>query len=150
MRPKPGLDIERVSFYDFFAANPFLLPPNNRAHSAFSLAGFAESNLSYQSSGQRFANARARLQFDLAVLVARGVVVASVTNKRVTYSATEVGTTIAGQLHSLYARAYSESATLVARLLDRLSDSSLRKSARQWLRAEALMIDLYETEPIRP
>src|SRR5260221_228319 len=58
------LDIERISYYVFFAAHPFLVASiDDSDRRNLALAGFDYHNLSYQSSGQRFANNRARLQF---------------------------------------------------------------------------------------
>ncbi len=70
----PAPDLERLSFYDFFSANPFLVPIEEATRIALASAGFDVTNLSYQSSSQRFANNRARLQFDLAMLLARDLV----------------------------------------------------------------------------
>jgi hypothetical protein len=65
------LDIERLGYYDFFAANPFLIVEvEDPLRRDLILAGFDSRNLSYQSSAQRFTSRRARLQHDLAMLVA--------------------------------------------------------------------------------
>src|SRR2546421_12229882 len=87
----PAPDLERLSFYDFFSANPFLVPIEAPIRAALTFAGFESANLSYQSSSQRFANNRARLQFDLAILVARGLIMPQVHGRRVTYGITEDG-----------------------------------------------------------
>lgn len=59
----PGLpsakpfDIERISFYDFFADNPFLIfGRDTPEHETLVIAGFDSRNLSYQSSAQRFSS----------------------------------------------------------------------------------------------
>src|SRR5579862_9066856 len=69
---RPGVGLERLGFYDFFAANPFLvIPPESVEERAqLHLAGFDERQLSYASTGPRFANRRRRLQHDVALLVA--------------------------------------------------------------------------------
>src|SRR5689334_7835200 len=55
------VDIERLGLYDFFAANPFLVVgEDDAARQEVSLAGFSSYDLSYQSSGHRYANRRAR------------------------------------------------------------------------------------------
>jgi hypothetical protein len=57
---KKPLDIERLGFYDFFAANPFLaVGDDEAARREVALAGFSSYDLSYQSSGHRFVNRRA-------------------------------------------------------------------------------------------
>jgi hypothetical protein len=139
-------DIERLSYYDFFAANPFLVPLSDAASATAALAGFIKANLSYQSSSQRFANNRARLQFDLACLVSRRLVQIEVSGRRITYRLTSSGTGVASRFQSLYARGYRRSAELILEEIRRLSDSALRNSAKEWLKAEALMVDLYDVE----
>ena len=142
------LDVERLGLYDFLADNPFLMfgedAPQRRT---LLLSGFNSRNLSYQSAAQRFANRRARLQHDLSLLLARDTVMARQRERRITYLPTEQGRQLAGELRSLYARAYRTSVELVARELNRLSDTALQREARRWLRADTLLIDLYDTEP---
>jgi hypothetical protein len=141
------MDIERLGFYDFFADTPFLVfgdgAPQRRT---LLLAGFSTRNLSYQSSAQRFANRRARLQHDLTLLVARNAVVVSQRDRKITYGLADIGRELASGMSSLYATGYRTSAQLVARELNRLSDGALQEAARAWLRADTLLIDLYETE----
>jgi hypothetical protein len=145
-KPAQWPDLERLSFYDFFSANPFLVPLDAPAKAALSHAGFESSNLSYQSSSQRFTNNRSRLQFDLAMLVARDLVAPQVHERRVTYGATKAGQDLAASFRSLYADAFRRSSTLIVDRLRRMSDTALRRDAKTWLRAEALMIDLYGSE----
>src|SRR5215471_8213685 len=67
------VDIERLGLYDFFAANPFLvIGEDDPMRQEVSLNGFSSYDLSYQSSGHRFASRRKRLRHDLAMLVAYG------------------------------------------------------------------------------
>lgn len=148
LRLRKPVDIERLGLYDFFAANPFLVvggeDPQRRE---VSLSGFSSYDLSYQSSGHRFANRRKRLRNDLAVLVAYGAATASVEGQRVVYSATDRGRELASSLTTLYASAYRRSAEIVVARLDRLSDKRLRNDAKNWLNDERLLIDLYDDEP---
>ncbi|HEV3166810.1 MAG TPA: ABC-three component system middle component 2 [Isosphaeraceae bacterium] len=139
-------DLERLSYYDFFSANPFLVPGDASTRAKLSHAGFETSNLSYQSSSQRFANNRARLQFDLAVLTARGLVMPEVHDRRVNYRATPQGGQLAAAFRSLYADAFRKSASLIVDHLRHLSDTALRRDAKTWLRAETFMIDLYDRD----
>lgn len=144
---KKPLDIERLGFYDFFAANPFLvLGDDEAARREVALAGFSSSDLSYQSSGHRFANRRARLRNDLAMLIAYGLAVAAVEGQRVVYRISERGKGLVDELHSLYATAYRSSAELIVGRLDRLSDKRLREDAKRWLNDERLLIDLYDID----
>lgn len=145
--PKP-MDVERISFYDFFADNPFLIfGRDTPEHEALVLAGFDSRNLSYQSSAQRFSSRRERLQHDLATLVAYGLASAATEARRVAYSLTASGAEHAGSLRSLYAQAYRSSAALVGRALNHLSDRALQEQTRAWLRADELLIDLFEPVP---
>lgn len=140
------LDVERLGYYDFFAANPFLIVENeDPLRRELVLAGFDSRNLSYQSSAQRFTSRRARLQHDLAMLVAYGLVHAHADQRRVVYALTDAGGDMTAALRSLYARAYRRSVDIIVRRLNRLSDKSLRESAQGWLAAEGLLIDLYDS-----
>lgn len=146
-KAKP-MDIERISLYDFFADNPFLVFGRESAeHRTLVLAGFDSRNLSYQSSAQRFSSRRERLQHDLAMLTAYGLLVAEPQARRVAYRLNEAGTCSAARLRSLYARAYRRSAELIGRELNGLSDRALQEHTRRWLRADELLIDLFETVP---
>lgn len=143
--PKP-MDVERISLYDFFADNPFLVfGRDSNQHRTLVLAGFDSRSLSYQSSAQRFSSRRERLQHDLAMLVAYGLVSAEPQARRVAYGLSASGSSRAGELRSLYAQAYRRSAELIARELNRLSDRVLQQQTREWLQADELLIDLFET-----
>lgn len=142
--PKP-MDVERISLYDFFADNPFLIfGRDTDEHETLVLAGFDSRNLSYQSSAQRFSSRRERLQHDLATLIAYGLASATTEARRVVYSLTDTGREHAASLRSLYAHAYRSSAALVSRTLNKLSDRALQEETRRWLRADELLIDLFE------
>ena len=144
------VDIERLGLYDFFAANPFLVVANDEdARQEVSLAGFSSYDLSYQSSGHRYANRRARLRNDLAMLVGYGAATALVEGQRVVYRVTDRGHELASELSTLYAIAYRRSAELILSRLDRLSDKRLRTDATRWLNDERLLIDLYDQDQIQ-
>ncbi len=146
--PKP-MDVERISLYDFFADNPFLVfGRETEERETLVLAGFDSRNLSYQSSAQRFSSRRERLQHDLATLIAYGLVSAATEARRVVYSLTDSGRRHAAALRSLYAQAYRLSAALVGRALNKLSDRALQDQTRRWLRADELLIDLFEPVPV--
>jgi len=138
------LHLERLGFYDFFADNPFLvLERDDPERRTLQLAGFSPNTLSYNSSAQRFTNRRARLQHDLALLVAQSLVKVEADGRHVTFSATSSGRALAPQLRSLYAGAFRASASVVVRRLNKLSDKALTEHARDWLRAESFLVDLY-------
>jgi len=134
---QPRAALERLAYYDFFSANPYLvINREDDDHRQLVMAGFDDRSLSYASSGQRFTSRRERLQHDLALLVAYELANAVVEGGAVTYGVTDRGTALAAQFTALYARSYVLSASLVVRRLRKLSDSKLRESARSWLRPE--------------
>ena len=140
------MDIERISLYDFFADNPFLVfGRKSKEHRALVLAGFDSRSLSYQSSAQRFSSRRERLQHDLAVLIGYGLVVAEPQARRVAYSLSGAGSERAAELGSLYAQSYRQSAELIGRELNGLSDRALQEHTREWLQADELLVDIFET-----
>lgn len=146
--PKP-MDIERISLYDFFADNPFLVfGRETTQHRILVLAGFDSRSLSYQSSAQRFSSRRERLQHDLAVLVAYGLVTSEPRARRVAYGLSASGSMRANDLQSLYAQAYRRSADMIARELNRLSDRALQEQTREWLQADELLVDIFETSGV--
>lgn len=147
LKLRKPVDIERLGLYDFFAANPFLvIGDDETARQQVSLAGFSSYDLSYQSSGHRYANRRARLRNDLAMLVGYGAATASVEGQRVVYRVTDHGRELVSELTTLYAIAYRGSAEIVLSRLDKLSDTRLRNEAKQWLNDERLLIDLYDED----
>jgi hypothetical protein len=140
------LTIDRLGYYDFLSANPFLVVDAETVEGTdLQLAGFSERNLDYQSAPQRFANRRARLQHDLNLLVAYGLVELKVDRRRsLGFVLTDSGHAIASSFRSLYADQYRRSAVLVIGRLKMLSDLRLRERAHTWLRAEGLLMDLYD------
>jgi hypothetical protein len=141
------LKVDRLAYYDFFSANPFLVVTAGSVEATdLQLAGFSRHNLDYQSAPQRFANRRARLEHDLSLLVAFGLVDVGSTDRAVVgFSLAQAGREMAGRLTSLYAGAYRQSARMVVRRLKSLSERGLRDDASRWLRAEGLLMDLYDT-----
>lgn len=143
------LHIERVAYYDFFADNPFLIfESGSLERRRLVLAGFSSRTLTYHSAAQRFANRRRRLQHDLALVVARGLVEVAPVGRHVAFALTPAGIELAAGLHGFYASAYRVSADLVVRHLNRLSDRRLNEKARQWLSAQEFLVDLYDAEEV--
>jgi hypothetical protein len=138
---RPGVGLERLGYYDFFAANPFLVVPadNTEERARLHLAGFDERQLSYASTGPRFANRRRRLQHDVALLVAYDLG----RPEEDGWVLTARGAAVADQLTAMYAQQYMTAAEMVIRHLSRLSDSALAMQAGQWLRNPGLLLDLY-------
>jgi hypothetical protein len=141
----PVRSVDRLGFYDFFSANPFVvLSGDDRRDVAdrltLRLAGFSDRQLSYASTGQRFASRRRRLQHDLSLLVAYGLV----TIESGSYELTTIGGALAERLTSVYADAYREAGRVVLKRLKRLSDSNLKKNAEEWLGKSWLLIDVLD------
>lgn len=136
-----GVGLERLGYYDFFAANPFTVFSRNdvRIRAELHSAGFDERQLSYASAGPRFANRRHRLQHDVSILLAYGLVSLGGDG----YVLTPVGRTLARQLLSLYASQYRVAVRFVQARFKRLSDAALTQQARTMLRHPALLLDLY-------
>ncbi|GCE75413.1 hypothetical protein CBZ_04690 [Cellulomonas biazotea] len=143
---KPLKTVDRLGYYDFFAANPFVVigrGPTVRDRSdwvAVKLAGFTERQLSYASTGQRWVSRRRRLQRDLARLVALGLV----TFETGAIDLTRPGIELSKQLLTVYADGYRTSARIVMRRLNPLSDAKLTKSVQQWLGESWLDVDLLD------
>lgn len=137
-----GLGLERLGYYDFFSANPFLVigRDETKARAQLHLAGFDERQLSYAATGHRFVNRRRRLQHDMALLVAYDLA----TLRAGGWTLTARGLDTAHQFTALYAEQYMTSVRLVVQRLARFgSDAALAKQAGQWLREPQLILDLY-------
>lgn len=141
------IDVDRIGTYDFFTDSPFLLfDEDTKEHRLLLLAGFDPVTYSYSSSSQRFANRRSRIQSDLAQLVARELIEPQLDGSRVTYRLTERGSGLAEEFKASYAESYRQSAALVARALNRLSDRGLREKITAVLASPPFVIDLYRDD----
>jgi hypothetical protein len=141
----PVPTVDRLGFYDFFAANPFIVVSADNERDAadrltLRLAGFSDRQLSYASTGQRFASRLRRLQYDLSLLIAYGVVVIDSSG----YTLTSRGREVAAELVSVYAEAYRDAAGVILRRLRRLTDTQLTQQAEQWLGQSWLLIDVLD------
>lgn len=129
-----GADLERLGYYDFLAANPLLVANDVVAadRTRLLLAGFDGRALSYASPSQRFVSRRERLQHDLVLLVAYGLVRAT-TAQGVQYSLTTAGRDLAGRFTTVYAQSYSIAADIILHHVRRFSPTRLRESVQRWL-----------------
>ena len=137
--------IDRLGYFDFFSANPFLVVEGDttrdvRDRADLRLAGFTKRLINYASSGQRFVSRRRRLQHDLALLVGYGVAEVTPTG----YGLAPGGQRVVAGLTSVYADAYRVSASIVLRRLGRMPDAQLRRSAEGWLDSNLLMLDFLD------
>lgn len=135
------IDLERLGYYDFFAANPFVVVPADDARDRARLhrAAFDERQLAYASAGSRFANRRKRLQHDFALLVAYGFA----ERRADGYGQTEKGAEFVGALTALYVDQYRDSVQIVHGRLKSLSGPALARQARDWLQTPSLVLDMY-------
>ena len=133
-RRAEGLNLERLSYYDFLTANPLLMitDENDPDRNKLIMSGFDGHALSYASPSQRFTSRRERLQHDLALLASYGLASVAVQGS-VKYLITDFGIEIASQFAAMYARAYRISADIVIKRLSKLSDKRLRHDAREWI-----------------
>ena len=126
--------LDRLTCYDFFAENPYLLFEGADPERAqLRLAGFVEGALSYLSPGQRFTTRQERVGGDLALLVAYGLAEASVVDQTISYRTAQRGTEFVSGLRSMYAEGYRQSARMVYDRLRRLSDTRLHATVRDLL-----------------
>lgn len=136
-------NIDRVAYFDFFAANPFVVldgessEKDARDRLTLQLAGFTDRQLNYGAIGHRFATRRERIQYDLSLLVARGL--AQVLPDR--YGITPAGADFARALATVYADAYRTAANIVFKRFGNLSEARLRSKAEKLLGAPWLLID---------
>ena len=128
-----GISLERLGCYDFLVANPMLMLTDEADpdRTRLLMAGFDGRALSYASPAHRFATRRERLQHDLALLLAYGLVAPTV-DRGVLYAITGDGLEVAGRFTALYARAYRLSADTLLRRLSRMSDRRLRDAVGTW------------------
>ncbi|KRQ27342.1 hypothetical protein BKG82_04045 [Mycobacteroides chelonae] len=136
-----AIELERLGYYDFFAANPFAIfgTDDELQHAQLHQASFDERQLSYASTGSRFANRRKRLQHDVAVLVAYRLA----QMRHGGYEITSMGQDFVESLTALYVDQYRQSVRVVHSRLRLLSDNQLSQAARGWLKTPSLLLDLY-------
>ena len=128
-----GTSLERLGCYDFLVSNPMLMLTDEADpdRTRLLMAGFDGRALTYASPAHRFATRRERLQHDLALLSAYGLIVPTV-DRGVLYAITGDGLELAGRFAALYARAYRLSADILVRRLSRMSDKRLREAVGTW------------------
>lgn len=141
-----GINIERTAYYDFFAAQPFLIFAKEDSDVKLDLLfnGFEATTVSYISSSQRFSNRREKLKHYLAGLIMRDLIDVHNIDGQLLYYITKKGKEAAKKFQSLYSMAYQKSATIIIKRLARLGEKKLAENAREWLKAEPFIIDLYD------
>ncbi len=141
-----GISINRIAYYDFFSAQPFLVFSEKQSSVKLDLIlkGFEATTVGYISSSQRFTNRREKLKHHLSGLLMRDLIDIRNIDSQLLYSITSRGKEIAKSLKSLYSLAYQESSVIIIKKLAKLSDTKLDNDAREWLKAKTFIIDLYD------
>lgn len=141
-----GVNIERIAYYDFFSAQPFLVFGKDETDTKLELLfqGFESTTIGYISSSQRFTNRREKLKHYLAELLTRDLITVNNIDGQLLYSITIKGKEIVSKFKSLYTTAYKKSAAIIIDKLSKMSDKKLTENARVWLKAEPFVIDLYD------
>ena len=134
-----GSRLDRLTYYDFFAENPFLVVQEEGVDRArLRLAGFESAALSYYSPAQRFVTRQERVGADLSLLTAYGLATCEYTAQGVIYRVTELGAQTATSLSSMHANAYRLSSSVILSRLRSFNDKQLHLRARDWLKPERL------------
>jgi hypothetical protein len=140
---KSQIDMERLCYYDFFAANPFLIiKDDNPERLLLEIEGFDPNKLEYLTTVQRYETKRLQVKHYIAVLVSKGLITVENYDKKIVYSITHLGLTISNRINSMYAIAYRKSVSFVIRKLKRYTDPQLNEQASIWLRAKTFQVDL--------
>lgn len=141
-----GEDLERLSYYDFFAANPFLIiTKDDPLWLDLEIAGFETYTVGYISSSQRYRTKRSRLKQYLSILLSKNLIEVSNVDKKILYRITPTGIKTANQIKSMYAIAYQKSAKHIVKRLKGYSDKKLGEESIKWLEAKSFQIvDLYD------
>lgn len=138
--------LDRLAYYDFFAANPYMVVSGDEARDvrdrlSLRLLAFSENQVSYNATGQRFVSRRRRIQHDMTRLVGLGLGRLSDASG---WHLTSQGSEIAARLDTQYADAFRHSADLVVRRLHSLSDRAMRTNAERWLGQSWLLVDFLD------
>ncbi len=142
---KKGIDMERLSYYDFFAANPFLVVSKEDPEWLdLEIQGFDPNKLEYMSTAQRYRTKRESLKQYLSLLLLKGLIEVKNQDEKLLYQITPLGVEISNKLNSMYAISYRRSVSFIVKKLKDYSDKQLWDNARTWLEAKAFQVDLFD------
>ena len=140
-----GIDLERLSYYDFFAANPFLIiTEDDSLWLDLEIAGFETHTVGYISSSQRYRTKRSRLKQYLSLLLSKNLIEVSNVDGKILYRITPTGIKTANKIRSMYAIAFRKSVKCVIKKLKGYSDKKLWEESSKWLEARSFQVDLYD------
>jgi hypothetical protein len=141
---KKGIDLEKLAYYDFLAANPFLLiDEKHPSRLELEMEGFKPNKLEYVGAEQRFRTKRLSLKQYLALLLSKGLIKLENEDGKIVFYITAMGIEIAGKFSSMYAIAYRKSADCVISILKKYSDTKLTEEADKWF-SKPFQIDLID------
>lgn len=140
-----GTSINRLGYYDFFSAQPFLVfSEYSSTKIDLVLKGFELTTVSYMSSSQRFSNRREKLKYYLSSLLIRDLISIQNVDGEILYYITPRGKDIVNYFKTLYSLSYCQSAEIIVKKLSKLGDKRLDNEAKEWLKAKSFMMDLYD------
>lgn len=139
----PGVTTERLTYYDFFSANPYLLFAHNSPQRAKLVAcGFELVTVSDARSAQRFISRRERIRGNMAQLWARRLTHVDTADGRLVMEISPHGREAVEAMRSIYSTAVSVAGRLVLSELRGMSDSRLAGVTREVLQGAPVLIDL--------
>ncbi len=145
LTPNQDIDLDRLSYYDFFAANPFLLIDKTDPHFLdLELVGFKSNKIEYIGTAQRFRTKRLLVKQYLAILLSKGLLTLENRDEKLLFKITELGVITAGKFNSPYADAYRKSACFIISKLKIYSDTKLSEDAIKWLENKPFQVDLID------
>jgi DNA-binding PadR family transcriptional regulator len=145
LTPNQDVDLDRLSYYDFFAANPFLLIDKADPHFLdLELMGFKSNKIEYIGTAQRFRTKRLSVRQYLAILLSKGLITIENRDEKLIFTITELGVKTANKFNSAYADAYRKSASFIISKLKTYSDTKLSENATKWLETKPFQIDLID------
>ena len=145
LKVKNGLDLERLCYYDFFSANPFLIiTKEDPLHLEIEVEGFEPNKLEYVSTAQRYSTKRVSIKQYLSLLLSKGLITVVNKNGKLLYEITQLGIETSKKINTLYAFAYKKSVSCIVKKLKEYSDKQLGEKASEWLEAKSFQVDLYD------
>jgi hypothetical protein len=139
-----SVGIERIPYYDFFSANPFLIFNSDKSKVELRLEGFPSRTISYSSSNHRFISRVEKLKYCISYLISRDLINIDYNDGRILYIITQKGIDIAATIKTFYSNSYRKSSIMVIKLLEPMSNTKLFKESKKWLKADTFVLDLID------
>lgn len=140
-----GIDLERLIYYEFFSANPFLVfSEEDPEWLDLQIFGFEIKTIEYLSSSQIYQTRRTSMRIYLSFLLSRDLIFVSNYNGKLNYYITNLGLEVSNNLNSFYSIRYRKSISLIIKKLKNYSDKKLWEESSKWLEAKSFQVDLYD------